>query len=306
LIDPPEPPQPFPDHLKQFVSFLLREKGLSPHTVSGYRWHAAQFLNWFATRHKKLSALTLNDVDRYMLFQSKKWKAWTMRETSNTLRAFFRYAKMRRWCCKVMPEAIRGPSIFRHHPLPVGPSWVDVQRLLRSEKQNTPASTRVKALLLLFAMYGLRTSEATGLLLNNIDWKSKTFTVRRAKNYTVQRFPIFPQFELALTRYLKFGRPNCESKYLLVTLRPPYRPLNTSSVSQLITCRMKRLGIQSVRKGPVSLRHACATELLRKDMSLQEIADFLGHRDCLSVGIYAKHDFKALKRVAAVDLCGNL
>jgi len=38
---------------------------------------------------------------------------------------------------------------------------------------------------------------------------------------------------------------------------------------------MKRLGIQSVRKGPVSLRHACATELLKNDMSLQEIADFL-------------------------------
>jgi len=41
-------------------------------------------------------------------------------------------------------------------------------------------------------------------------------------------------------------------------------------------------------------------------MSLEEIADFLGHKDCLSVGIYAKHDFKALSKVAKIDLCGAL
>ena len=46
--------------------------------------------------------------------------------------------------------------------------------------------------------------------------------------------------------------------------------------------------------------------LRKKDMSLQEIADFLGHRDCLTVGVYAKHDLDALRRVAAVDLCGGL
>ncbi len=303
LVDPPIPPQPFADQLKKFDRFLVQQRGLSPGTVESYGWHAAHFFSWFETRHKKLSALTLLDVDRYMARQSKKWKPWTMRQTASTLRILLRYAKMQRWCCGIIPEAIRGPSILRHQSFPAGPSWVDVQRLIRAEKQNTPGSTRVKVLLLLFAMYGLRTSEATGLLMKNIDWKNKTFTLRRAKNYTVQRFPIFPQFELAVKRYLELGRPNSPCNNLLVSLRPPHGPLRCGSVSLLITYRMKRLGIQSVRKGPVSLRHACATELLKNDMSLQEIADFLGHRDCLSVGVYAKHDFNALKRVAAVDLC---
>lgn len=305
LIDPPKPPQPFSDQLQQFVNFIALEKGLRPDTVKGYRWHGAQFLEWYAARHKKFSSVSLTDLDDYFVCQSKKWTGFTLRTAANTLRVFFQYARAKHRCSGVLPEAIRGP-ILRRNPRSVGPSWIDVQRLLQSEKLDTPASTRAQVLLLLFALYGLRTSEATRLLVNNFDWKTKTFTVRRAKNYTLQRFPIFPKFESAITRYLKFGRPNCQSEYLIVTLRPPYRPLYVGSVAHIINSRMVGLGIKSLRKGPRSLRHACATRLLSKDMSLQEIADFLGHRDCLTVGIYAKHDFDALKKVVATDLCRGL
>ena len=70
---------------------------------------------------------------------------------------------------QVLPEAIKGPCFRMDHTMPVGPSWDEVQRLLRCEKQDTPASMRVQVLLLLFSLYGLRTSEATRLLLNNFD-----------------------------------------------------------------------------------------------------------------------------------------
>jgi site-specific recombinase XerD len=69
---------------------------------------------------------------------------------------------------------------------------------------------------------------------------------------------------------------------------------------------MTGLGIRSAQMGPHSLRRACATELLRQGASPREIADFLGHRDCQSVGIYAKFDMHSLCKVAALDLCGTL
>ena len=56
--------------------------------------------------------------------------------------------------------------------------------------------------------------------------------------------------------------------------------------------------------GPHALRHACANRLLQKGSSLQEIADFLGHRNTKSVGIYAKCDMSALRKVAAFRLAG--
>jgi integrase len=51
-------------------------------------------------------------------------------------------------------------------------------------------------------------------------------------------------------------------------------------------------------------RSACATRFLRMGTSLKEIADFLGHRDMNSVSIYAKHDTRALRKVAAFRLAG--
>jgi integrase len=67
---------------------------------------------------------------------------------------------------------------------------------------------------------------------------------------------------------------------------------------------MRRAGTTSQRRGPHALRHSCATRLLKKGISLPEIAEFLGHRNPQSVGIYAKFDAASLKTVAEFDLGG--
>jgi site-specific recombinase XerD len=91
---------------------------------------------------------------------------------------------------------------------------------------------------------------------------------------------------------------------LFVTLRPPYRPVHATTLWAIIGPRVKRLGINSQHFGAHSLRHACATQLLRKGSSLRDIADFLGHRDMKSVSIYAKYDVRSLREVATFSLAG--
>ena len=73
---------------------------------------------------------------------------------------------------------------------------------------------------------------------------------------------------------------------------------------QIVGKRMRQLDIELEHVGPHSLRHACATRLLRKGASLQEIADFLGHRNLKSIGIYARYDTRSLRKVAAFSLAG--
>jgi integrase/recombinase XerD len=64
------------------------------------------------------------------------------------------------------------------------------------------------------------------------------------------------------------------------------------------------LGILSEHMGPHSIRHACATQLLKRGTPLKDIADFLGHSNLKCVSIYAKHDVRSLRQVSAFSLRG--
>jgi site-specific recombinase XerD len=73
---------------------------------------------------------------------------------------------------------------------------------------------------------------------------------------------------------------------------------------QLISSRMKRVGVASIHVGPHALRHACASQLLRKDVSMLDIADFLGHRSTKCIQSYTRYDTRRLSKIAAFSLRG--
>jgi integrase len=150
----------------------------------------------------------------------------------------------------------------------------------------------------------MRSCEIAGLRLEDFDWYNETLTVRRGKRGRVQQFPIQYEVGEAILEYLRSVRPRCSCRHLFVTRYYPHRPVLPTTLRPIVTNRMMKLGIKSEQMGPHSLRHACATQLLRKGSSLREIADFLGHRNLGSVSIYAKHDPYTLRRVADFSLRG--
>jgi integrase/recombinase XerD len=154
------------------------------------------------------------------------------------------------------------------------------------------------------AIYALRGIEVRHLMLSDFDWVNETFVVGRAKGGPIQQFPLQYEVGQAVLRYLRYGRPKCYNRELFVTLKPPYRPMNQCVMAALVRTRMQVLKVESLRCGTHSLRHACATELLRRGSSLVEIADFLGHRSIESVSIYARLDNRSLRRVATFSLAG--
>jgi integrase len=166
------------------------------------------------------------------------------------------------------------------------------------------AALRARAILTLLAIYGLRSSEVSRLMLGDFDWREEVFVVNHSKRGGSQRFPLQRRVGEAILQYLKRGRPRCACRHIFVTLTPPYRPLNASALWALTNKRLKKAEIKCQRRGPHVLRHACATRLLNQGASLKEIGDLLGHRSLESVGIYAKVNLPALRAVADVDLGG--
>jgi len=305
LAVPPSPVHPFDKELSDFIEFLRSTHGLSPVTVLGYSSRAKLFLTWFAERGGSLSGISLTDVDEF--FEVKCLQGWHLSTLANhgqALRAFFAHAGMRGWCAPRLAAGIRTPALPKYDGVAKGPTWKDVRRILRYDTKTTTPSLRGRAILLLCSIYALRSSEVAGLRLSDFDWLEETFCIKRAKRGGYQRYPLQYEVGEAILRYLTKGRPRCPCRNVFVTLGQPYRPLSACAMWQIVSGRFERLEIRSERHGPHALRHSCATHLLKKGASLNEIADFLGHRDAKSIGIYAKYDTRSLRKVSAFRLTG--
>jgi integrase/recombinase XerD len=220
------------------------------------------------------------------------------------LRSFFRFAEMRGWCVPNLALTIRIPRIPKNEPRPTGPTWTQVRQLLKLTEGNDPEHIRARALLLLFTIYGLRASEVINLRLEDFDWQSEVFTIRRAKHGGTQQYPIQYEVGEAILKYLRYVRPRVDDRHVFLGERRPWGPLQHTTMWRTVSRRLGALGIELRHQGPHALRHACATRLLQKGSSLKEIADFLGHRNTKTVGIYAKCDIAALRKVAAFRLGG--
>lgn len=304
----PSPPRiRLADELDDFVAYMATEQGLSPISISSHRWKTSKFLEWFANRHRLLSSVTLDDVDEFLAFRGNNgWNRKSVSTAAQALRSFFRHAERRGWCKPGIAAGIQGPKIYQYAGLPEGPTWTDVQRILQSSKGSSPAAIRGRAVLFLVAVYGLRSGEVRRLLLDEIDWRAETFVVTHSKRGGSQPYPLRRDVGDAILKYLTKARPRTTCRNVFVTLRPPYRPLNASTVYCIANTHLNELGIQSAKRGPHSLRHACATHLLQQGASFKEIGDILGHRNTDSAGIYAKVDLNALRTVAKVSLGGLL
>jgi integrase/recombinase XerD len=283
---------------------LGNSHNLAPATVRSHTDRARYFLRWVSECHKDLSLMSVNNADDFI--RSKReagWRLMTLATQCNALRAFFNYAEDRGWCLPAIACGIVSPRLPKYTELPKGPSWAEVRRLIRTVNGKTRAELRARALLLLYSIYGLRSSEVASLRLDDFDWRNETFCVHRAKRGGIQRYPIQYEVGEAILEYLRNGRPRCACRHVFVTMQLPYRPVGPGGMWG-IGKRMQRIGIQSEHRGPPSLRHPCATHLLKRGSSLKEIADFLGHRDTRCVEIYAKYDKQSLYKVASFSLAG--
>jgi site-specific recombinase XerD len=242
-------------------------------------------------------------VDAFLNYQrDNKCRTATLVAYCQGLRSFFTYAERQAWCRAGISAGIKSPRLTKYRFGQIAPTWSEVKRLLKLMSGRDPACLRARAITLLLAIYGLRASEICDLRLSDFDWKSETFGIRRVKRGGTQRYPIQWEVGQALLHYLQYARPQSGSDHLFLTMRTPYRPLGRRAVWEIIGPKMRSAGINTQHVGPHALRHACASRLLKKGVSMHEIAEFLGHKDTRSVGIYARFDTRLLKWVAAFRL----
>jgi len=290
--------------IEDYTHYMTQEQGLSPHTIRGRRWHLEQFLERFWQQQRPFDQISIADIDAAVVRKGEQdhYSRVSMKGYVTVLRAFFRYAEQRGWCAPGLAAAILSPRLFADTTLPKGPSWDDVQRVLATTEGDQPKAIRDRAIILLFAVYGLRVGEVRALRLEDLDWVQELLYVTRPKPRRRQAYPLSHTVGEALLRYLQTVRPQVTCRAVFLTLRAPIVPLGSGVLYDVVAERLRPVAPALPHHGPHALRHACARRLLAQGFSMKAIGDHLGHRKLDTTRVYAKVDLAGLRQVADVDL----
>lgn len=186
------------------------------------------------------------------------------------------------------PGSARKPE--RAGPRPPGqglPRYLTQEELGRFRRSVVAGGgARDVALFGLMYRYGLRASEATLLLMEDLDLARGRVRIRRAKGGDAKEYPLPRDLVPALRRYL---RKRDDKGPFLFTGRESNNQhgLRVLQVQRLFKHYATVAGLPPTIASH-SLRHSIAVHSLEEGFGLEYVADLLGHTSIRSTAIYAK------------------
>lgn len=175
-------PPSFEGLLEDFADWLESERGLSLRTIHNYFWHVKKFLLWCEIHNQFVYTVKITDVDTFLASCGNGgWNRVSVASAAKALKAFFRYAEKCGLSLNPIASAIQGPRLFFQENLSGGPTWEDVSLMIEHLTTDRPRDIRDRAIILLLVAYGLRSSEVSRLILEDIDWENKRISVYRPK-----------------------------------------------------------------------------------------------------------------------------
>jgi site-specific recombinase XerD len=162
--------------------------------------------------------------------------------------------------------------------------------------RGNPTGKRNYLVLLLAARLGLRSSDICNLKFENIHWDKNILFVEQVKTGRVLELPLLADVGNAIIDYLRYGRPQSNEPYVILTSCSPYRKMVSSATFDIVTRAFKRAGINisNKRHGAHSLRHSLAARMLEGQTALPVISEVLGHEKTDSTMYYLRIDLNTL------------
>ena len=157
-----EPPRrPATPQVAAFAAWARGERGYAEATVESCCAATEEFFRFLAENKTPFASVSVVDVDRAVAAKSARAELSrrTIQNHAVRLRMFFRFAEDRGWCRPGIAAAISMPRMYVNDAVPAGLKRDDVVRLLATTEGDRPADKRDRAILMLLAVYGLRSGE---------------------------------------------------------------------------------------------------------------------------------------------------
>lgn len=289
--------QEFKIKIDAFLTYIKIERRLSKHTISSYRCDLFQFLQfWQSHSEAEKSIRRIIELFLMSLFHKKIDKKSIARKFScfTTFERFLQKENI------YLNLNLTRPRIERKVPLYL--TQQEINHLLDEVPDNmiqTRYPYRDKAILELLYATGVRCSELTNIMLQDINMEEKTIRIRgKGKK---ERIVLFGnKAKEKLIKYLEQER---------IKIGSTTEYLFTSSHKHRLTSRTVQRIIALFRpflKGkraltPHKIRHSFATHLLNQGADLRAVQELLGHEKLSSTEQYTHVSLRDLTK-----LCNSL
>jgi site-specific recombinase XerD len=263
---------------------FLASPALSDATRRAYSKDIEEFCTWLEERSTRLDAVDVRALADYVAWLGgarggRKLAATTISRKLAAIRALLRHTLGP----DHVPDARLAPRRARR--LPDAPAAGEIEQMLAALEGDSPVALRNRALVELVYSAGLRSAEAVGLDLADVDFEQELVHVRRGKGGKERVVPLGEEAALWLGRYLREARPSLAKG---------------ADDALFLSARGRRLDTSTLRRvvpHPHRLRHAFATHLLDGGADLRTIQELLGHSSLSTTQVYSHVDPRHLRRV---------
>jgi integrase/recombinase XerD len=285
----------FEDHLS--VSYAEK-------TAKDVLRSARRFLLWLDERGVAVSDARSADIEAYQAhvcsLRQKDGAPYSIPEQHNRIavvKALFRFLCRR-------GDVLSDPSGAVEYPRPEKrlPRGVlardEARKLVEAPDASTPFGLRDRAILEVFYGTGIRAGELAKLKTTDVDIEDRILRVLLGKGRKDRTVPLTRAAAEAVERYLVDGRPMIRgamsSRWLFLPLRGGR--MYDSLLNAVVQDAAKKAGIEK-HVTCHTLRHSCATHLLRGGADIRHIQALLGHACLGSTERYTHVEISDLSKV---------
>jgi integrase/recombinase XerD len=251
------------------LRWYLEENRYSKRTIESYTSVLEIFFRYFSMKHP--DEIQQGDISDFMneFIIKNGLSASYQNQAISAIKIYYEISGER----NVVPGLLERPR--RGRALPKVFSKEEVTRIL-----NSAGNTKHKLLLWIIYSCGLRRSEATNILLTDIDRVRNIIHIREGKGGVDRIVPVPNKVWSKYDEYMESYHP---SKYLFEGQSGGR--YSAESVYNVFKHALHKAGIQK-EVGVHSLRHSFATHLHENGLDIRFIQELLGHKSSRTTEIY--------------------
>lgn len=278
-------------YLNGFHNDLLTVEGKSKNTAETYLISINFFLTWISGNNLDLESLSIKDLMKYFVSRQTQTDESTVAKEISAIRSFGSYLVRLGVWKENLGFLLERPR--KTISIPKVLSVNEVETLLASIDVSTSLGIRDRALFEIIYSSGLRISEASSLLLQNIYLKEGILFVL-GKGNKERLVPFGNDAKIWLSKWIDEERPKIVGRKNVPFVFVNYQGKQFSRKG--IWKRFQEIkSLSGVESKVHTLRHSFATHLLQGGADLRSVQQLLGHSDLATTQIYTHVDNSELK-----------